>query len=42
MKVFSAVQLHEADKVTTKKHGISLSDLMERAVFSHEDIYEIF
>ena len=31
MKVFSAVQLHEADKVTTKKHGISLSDLMERA-----------
>ncbi len=31
MKIFSAKQLHEADKVTTEKHGITKLDLMERA-----------
>ncbi|MBT8261416.1 MAG: NAD(P)H-hydrate dehydratase [Bacteroidia bacterium] len=31
MKVFSATQLHEADKVTTEKDGITPLDLMERA-----------
>ncbi|MDX1462790.1 MAG: NAD(P)H-hydrate dehydratase [Marinirhabdus sp.] len=31
MKLFSAAQLHEADKVTTEKHNIALIDLMERA-----------
>ena len=31
MKIFSAAQLHEADKVTTEKHGITPLDLMERA-----------
>ncbi|KAA3625620.1 MAG: NAD(P)H-hydrate dehydratase [Flavobacterium sp.] len=31
MKVFSAEQLQQADKVTTKKHNISSIDLMERA-----------
>ncbi|QIE58500.1 NAD(P)H-hydrate dehydratase [Rasiella rasia] len=30
MKLFSAAQLHEADKITTKKHGITLVELMER------------
>lgn len=31
MKVFSAEQLHEADKITTEKHDITPLDLMERA-----------
>ena len=31
MKLFSAAQLQEADKVTTKKHGVTLVELMERA-----------
>ena len=31
MKIFSAAQLHQADKVTTQKHGITALDLMERA-----------
>ncbi len=31
MNIFSAKQLYEADKITTKKQGISSSDLMERA-----------
>ncbi len=31
MKVFSAAQLHEADKVTAEKHNITSLDLMERA-----------
>lgn len=31
MKIFSAEQLHQADKVTTEKEGISSLDLMERA-----------
>jgi hydroxyethylthiazole kinase-like uncharacterized protein yjeF len=31
MKVFSAEQLHQADKITTEKHGITSLDLMERA-----------
>lgn len=31
MKLFSAEQLHQADKVTTEKHNISQLDLMERA-----------
>lgn len=31
MKIFSAKQLHEADKVTTEKHEITKLDLMERA-----------
>ena len=31
MKVFSAAQLHQADKVTTEKHDITPLDLMERA-----------
>tara|TARA_A100000171_G_scaffold53100_1_gene76848 strand:- start:8125 stop:9666 length:1542 start_codon:yes stop_codon:yes gene_type:complete len=31
MKIFSAKQLHEADKVTTKKHDITKLELMERA-----------
>ncbi|OAB78984.1 bifunctional ADP-dependent NAD(P)H-hydrate dehydratase/NAD(P)H-hydrate epimerase [Cochleicola gelatinilyticus] len=31
MKIFSAEQLHQADKVTTKKHEITSLDLMERA-----------
>lgn len=31
MKVFSAAQLHQADKVTTEKNGITPLDLMERA-----------
>jgi len=31
MKVFSAEQLQQADKVTTEKHNISSLDLMERA-----------
>jgi hydroxyethylthiazole kinase-like uncharacterized protein yjeF len=31
MKIFSAKQLQEADKITTQKHGITKLDLMERA-----------
>lgn len=31
MKIFSAEQLHQADKITTEKHNISQLDLMERA-----------
>ena len=31
MKIFSAAQLHEADKVTAEKHNITSLDLMERA-----------
>ncbi|RDK85298.1 NAD(P)H-hydrate dehydratase [Marinirhabdus gelatinilytica] len=31
MKIFSAAQLHEADKITTQKHNITQLDLMERA-----------
>lgn len=31
MKIFSAKQLHEADKVTTEKHNITKVELMERA-----------
>ncbi|MCH2489117.1 MAG: NAD(P)H-hydrate dehydratase [Flavobacteriales bacterium] len=31
MKIFSAKQLHEADKQTTEKHNINSLDLMERA-----------
>jgi hydroxyethylthiazole kinase-like uncharacterized protein yjeF len=31
MKVFSAEQLHQADKVTTEKHDLTSIDLMERA-----------
>jgi len=31
MKIFSAAQLHEADFVTTEKHGITKLELMERA-----------
>ena len=31
MKIFSAPQIYEADKITTEKQGISSADLMERA-----------
>ena len=31
MKIFSAEQLHQADKITTEKQQIASSDLMERA-----------
>jgi hydroxyethylthiazole kinase-like uncharacterized protein yjeF len=31
MKIFSAAQLHEADKATTEKHEITFIDLMENA-----------